>query len=136
MMPVLLTCSLLLEDWSLKNITLNFPPERRRSQIIAMSYAGVATVYMSYASAWCIRITTSTTYSMVSALNKLPIALSGLVFFSTPATFGSVAAIFLGFSAGLVYAWAKVKQSDAAEKMKLPTVESKLITLAGQEKAG
>ena len=48
---------------------------------------------------------------MVGALNKLPIAISGLVFFDAPVTFGSVSAIFVGFVSGLVYAWAKVRQS-------------------------
>ncbi len=59
--------------------------------------------------------------SMVGALNKLPIALSGIVFFSDPATFGSVAAIMVGFVAGLVYAIAKNKQKkEEAAKGAIP----------------
>ena len=57
---------------------------------------------------------------MVGALNKLPIAISGLIFFDAPVTFGSVSAIFIGFVSGIVYAWAKVRQTAAA-KMSLPT---------------
>jgi GDP-mannose transporter len=57
---------------------------------------------------------------MVGALNKLPIAVSGLIFFHAPVTFGSVSAIFLGFVSGIVYAWAKVRQGQAS-KMTLPT---------------
>ena len=30
-------------------------------------------IFISYGSAWCVRVTSSTTYSMVGALNKLPI---------------------------------------------------------------
>ncbi|KAK6420269.1 GDP-mannose transporter into the lumen of the Golgi [Oleoguttula sp. CCFEE 5521] len=48
---------------------------------------------------------------MVGALNKLPIALSGLIFFDAPATFASVGAIFVGFVSGVVYAVAKMWQS-------------------------
>jgi len=59
---------------------------------------------------------------MVGALNKLPIALSGLVFFDAPVTFGSVSAIFIGFISGVVYAWAKVRQAAMA-KMSLPTTQ-------------
>lgn len=58
---------------------------------------------------------------MVGALNKLPIAISGLVFFSAPVTVGSVSAIIIGFFSGIVYAWARVRQSSAS-KDSLPTV--------------
>lgn len=118
--PVLIVCSLVFEDWSHENVLRNFPEVSRNNQIIGMVYSGLATIFISYASAWCIRVTSSTTYSMVGALNKLPIAVSGLVFFGAPVTFGSVSAIFIGFVSGIVYAWAKVRQSQKA-KMTLPT---------------
>lgn len=118
--PVLFLCSLLFEDWTQKNINLNFPIATRNNLMIGMVYSGLATIFISYCSAWCIRVTSSTTYSMVGALNKLPIAVSGLVFFDAPVTFGSVSAIFIGFISGIVYAWAKVRQS-AMNKMSLPT---------------
>lgn len=41
---------------------------------------------------------------MVGALNKLPVAASGMMFFGDAVTFPGVLAIFLGFVAGLVYA--------------------------------
>jgi GDP-mannose transporter len=50
---------------------------------------------------------------MVGALNKLPIAASGMVFFGDPVTFGSVSAIGTGFFAGVVYAVAKNNQANA-----------------------
>jgi GDP-mannose transporter len=118
--PILLVCTLLFEDWSQENIQKSFPIESRNSQFIAMAYSGLATIFISYASAWCIRVTSSTTYSMVGALNKLPIAVSGLIFFDAPITFGSVSAILIGFVSGMVYTWAKVRQTQAA-KMSLPT---------------
>lgn len=85
-----------------------------------MVYAGAGAVAISYASTWCQRVTGSTTFSMVGALNKLPIAVSGLVFFDAPVTLGSVSAIFLGFVSGLVYAWAKVRERERAGR-KLPS---------------
>lgn len=118
--PVLIVCSLIAEDWSTDNLAKNFPIESRNSMLIGMIYSGLATIFISYCSAWCIRVTSSTTYSMVGALNKLPIAVSGLVFFDAPITFGSVSAIFIGFVSGLVFAWAKVRQSDLAKRV-LPT---------------
>ncbi|KAH7141462.1 UAA transporter family-domain-containing protein [Dactylonectria estremocensis] len=109
--PVLFAFSILTEDWSSANFAANFPVESRNRIFIGIFYSGVAAIFISYCSAWCIRVTSSTTYSMVGALNKLPIAVSGLIFFSAPVTFGSVSAIFIGFVSGIVYAWAKAKES-------------------------
>ncbi|KAH8821599.1 GDP-mannose transporter [Xylogone sp. PMI_703] len=117
--PVLILCSLMFEDWSSDNVSRNFPVESRNSLIFGFIYSGLATIFISYCSAWCIRVTSSTTYSMVGALNKLPIALSGLVFFSAPVTFGSVSAIIIGFISGLVYAWAGIRKSQQSQ-MSLP----------------
>jgi GDP-mannose transporter len=118
--PILIVCSIVLENWSSVNIAKNFPPLERNNLIVAMIFSGLSTVFISYTSAWCVRVTSSTTYSMVGALNKLPIALSGLVFFDAPVTFPSVSAIGVGFVSGMVYALAKVKQSAQA-KIGLPT---------------
>lgn len=113
--PVLLVCGLISEDWSTTNLAINFPEDQRNRIIMGMIYSGLGAIFISYCSAWCIRVTSSTTYSMVGALNKLPIAISGLIFFSSPVTFGSVSAIFIGFVSGIVYAMAKVKQSTASK---------------------
>ncbi|KAG9246383.1 GDP-mannose transporter [Calycina marina] len=118
--PVLFVCSFIFENWSSENLLLNFPVETRNSLLIGMVYSGLGTIFISYCSAWCIRVTSSTTYSMVGALNKLPIAVSGLIFFDAPVTFGSVSAIIIGFVSGLVYSWAKVRQSQV-NKSSLPT---------------
>ncbi len=57
---------------------------------------------------------------MVGALNKLPIALSGLVFFGTPVTVFAISAIILGFLAGLVYTVARIQQANQSKQV-LPT---------------
>lgn len=111
--PILFICSALLEDWSAENVARNFPVDSRNTVAFSMIFSGLTTVGISYTSAWCVRTTSSTTYSMVGALNKLPIALSGLVFFGDPVTFFSVTAIALGFIAGIVYAVAKMQQNHA-----------------------
>jgi GDP-mannose transporter len=110
--PVLLVASILVEDWSSANIAKNFPAEQRNTVLMVMIISGLSSVFISYTSAWAVRVTSSTTYSMVGALNKLPIAISGLVFFDAPVTFGSVSAIFVGFVSGIVYALAKVRQNS------------------------
>jgi GDP-mannose transporter len=86
-----------------------------------MLYSGLGGIFISYCSVWCLRITSSTTFSMIGALNKLPIAISGLVFFAAPITVGSVSAIVIGFISGIVYAWAKTKENEKSKAL-LPTV--------------
>ncbi|KAI0763771.1 UDP-galactose transporter [Trametes elegans] len=111
--PVLAVASIIAEDWGYDNLSRNFPEETRNFLLFAIAFSGAAAVGISYTTAWCIRATSSTTYSMVGALNKLPVAASGMIFFGDPVTFGSVTAVSVGFFAGLVYAVAKNNQKKA-----------------------
>lgn len=125
--PILLISTFLLEDWSPANLSRNFPPATKNFVIFLMIFSGASSVGISYCSGWCIRVTSSTTYSMVGALNKLPLALAGLIFFDASVNFMSVSSIFLGFSAGVVYAVAKKQQKEEESKIQLsvlPTTES------------
>ncbi|KAI5365124.1 putative GDP-mannose transporter Vrg4 [Septoria linicola] len=121
--PILLIASLLLEDWSAANLAVNFPPGRQQLMIAAMIFTGLSSIFISYTSAWCVRVTSSTTYSMVGALNKLPLAISGLVFFDAPVTLASVSAIFVGFVSGMVFTLSKVWASKSKDPV-LPTSAS------------
>ncbi|KIX96900.1 GDP-mannose transporter [Fonsecaea multimorphosa CBS 102226] len=121
--PILLAASLILEDWSAVNLTKNFPIDARNAIIGAMIFTGLSSIFISYTSAWCVRATSSTTYSMVGALNKLPIAVSGLIFFDAPVTIPSVSAIVVGFVSGIVYALAKVRESSKPKTI-LPTANT------------
>ncbi|KAL0137874.1 hypothetical protein V8B55DRAFT_1532851 [Mucor lusitanicus] len=85
-----------------ESLAKNFPADVRQAMLIAMIFSGASAFAMSYASAWCVR-----------ALNKLPIAASGIMFFGDPATFGNVTAIIVGFIAGLVYSVAKTVANKA-----------------------
>ncbi|VVT44293.1 uncharacterized protein SAPINGB_P000368 [Magnusiomyces paraingens] len=114
--PVLLVGSLLFEDWSAENVAKNFPPEYKNTVIFLMILSGFFSLGISYTSGWCVRVTSSTTYSMTGALNKLPVALSGLIFFDTPVTFYSVTAIALGFASGVLYSIAKIQQKKRNEQ--------------------
>ena len=75
-----------------------------------MLYQGILSGFcafaISYSTAWCIRVLSSTTYSIAGALNKLPITIVGMLFFPVGdgrvslASFLSVAMSFMG---GLFY---------------------------------
>ncbi|KAJ2831997.1 GDP-mannose transporter into the lumen of the Golgi [Coemansia furcata] len=76
----------------------------------------VLTFAISYCSPWCLRTTSSTTYSMIGALNKLPIAIFAMMWFPDPVSAGGVLAVLLGFGAGLVYTHAKnVQKRDVPQ---------------------
>lgn len=109
--PVLVVASVVVEDWGKASLTRNFPPDNRNILLFAIAFSGAAAVFISYTTAWCVRVCGSTTYSMVGALNKLPVAASGMLFFGDPANFGNVTAIGVGGVAGLVYAVAKTNQA-------------------------
>ncbi|KAF9954747.1 GDP-mannose transporter into the lumen of the Golgi [Mortierella alpina] len=111
-LPVMLALSICLEGWGSGEIEKTFHPEVRSSLMIAITLSGVSSFLISYGSAWCVRCTSSTTYSMVGALNKLPVAASGILFFGDPATFGNVFGIFFGFVAGLLYSYSKTEQAQ------------------------
>ncbi|KAG2141341.1 hypothetical protein DEU56DRAFT_796348 [Suillus clintonianus] len=114
--PVLVVFSIVVEDWGSENLVRNFPPETRSVLLSAIAFSGAAAVGISYSTAWCVRTTSSTTYSMVGALNKLPVAASGMLFFGDAVTLGSVSAIGMGFFAGIVYAIAKNNQKKVESR--------------------
>nr|KAJ3398688.1 GDP-mannose transporter into the lumen of the Golgi [Polyrhizophydium stewartii] len=78
--------------------------------------SSVSSFGISYSTSWCMRVTSSTTYSIVGALNKLPIAIAGMVFFDAVVNFASVSGVALAFFGGIVYSLAKAQQSAAAPK--------------------
>jgi GDP-mannose transporter len=59
---------------------------------------------------------------MTGALNKLPVAASGMIFFGDPVTRGSATAVAVGFFAGVLYAIAKSNQKKAEGATKPETI--------------
>ncbi|KAG4302111.1 hypothetical protein PCK1_001670 [Pneumocystis canis] len=105
--PFLIICTLTMDNWNSENISRN-SNDKKVLPIITILLSGIFSAGISYTSLWCVRVTSSTTYSMVGALNKLPISISGLIFFKTPATFSTVSAIILGFFSGILYTLEKI----------------------------
>jgi len=120
--PVLVVCSVVMEDWGQESLARNFPQETRTFLLMAIAFSGAAAVGISYTTAWCIRVTSSTTYSMVGALNKLPVAASGMLFFGDPVTLGSASAVSVGFVAGLIYSVAKNNQRKMEHRNEADTI--------------
>ncbi|KAH8920158.1 GDP-mannose transporter [Atractiella rhizophila] len=112
--PFLVVFSFLFESYSSENLHKNFPTESGNTLMTLIIVSGMGAAFISYCTAWCVRTTSSTTFSMTGALNKLPVAASGMIFFGDPVTVGSVSAVSTGFVAGIVFAIAKQNQARAS----------------------
>ena len=117
-LPIYLVMSLIIDDWSgfIGFYSTAANSAELKSFIWSNALSGFSAFAISYCSAWCIRTTSSTTYSMVGALNKLPIAIFAMIWFSDPVSMGGILAVLLGFSAGLVYTHAKNVQKREQPK--------------------
>ena len=122
-LPILLVLSFLFEDWHLfiRQCTLENGIKENLKLVIGIVFSGFAGFFISFTTAWCLRVAPSTTYSMVGALNKLPVALSGLIFFPEErkaVNLGYLISIIVSFSAGIVYSYAQVLKKKAASMSK------------------
>ena len=63
--------------------------------------------FMSFASLWFLSTTTATTYSLVGSLNKIPVALIGLVAFNVPWNPQNLVSVLVGLVAGIIFVKAK-----------------------------
>ncbi len=66
---------------------------------------------ISFCSLWFLSTTTATTYSLVGSLNKLPIAMLGLLFFDASWDAKNLASVGVGLLAGVVFVRAKQTSS-------------------------
>lgn len=62
---------------------------------------------ISFASLWFLSTTTATTFGIVGSLNKVPLAIIGLVAFNVPSSWQNIASILIGLVAGIVFVKAK-----------------------------
>jgi GDP-mannose transporter len=71
--PILVVASILFEDWSGMNMAHNLytlcwggfncsPADTRDRLLFAILISGFSAVFISYCTAWCLRVTSSTTY--------------------------------------------------------------------------
>lgn len=112
-LPVLMGLSLLFEDWPafLRQVFHENGLGENVKLSLGIVLSGFAGFFISFTTAWCLRVAASTTYSMVGALNKLPVALSGLIFFPSErksVNLGYICSILISFMAGLVYSYSQI----------------------------
>jgi GDP-mannose transporter len=86
------------------------PDLYNRSFLLVAVLSGLLAFGISFTSLWFIGTTTPTIYSLVGALNKVPIAFIGLFIFSAPWSFENLASIMVGLAAGVIFGIAKSRK--------------------------
>jgi GDP-mannose transporter len=75
--------------------------------IIAAISSAVISFLISVASMWFLSCTTATTFSLVGSLNKIPLAVLGMLLFRAPTSTNNLISVMIGLAAGVVFAHAK-----------------------------
>jgi GDP-mannose transporter len=74
-------------------------------------YSGFCGAALSASTMWTLRMTSSTTFSIVGALNKIPLTILSLLLFRNSITFSGFISIGIGLFGGLVYAYSQAQIS-------------------------
>lgn len=83
-------------------------PALRNSAFLAVALVSCGLAFsISYAALWFLSTTTPTTYSLVGSLNKIPVAIVGIVLFRAQTTVANLASIGVGLLAGVLFVKAK-----------------------------
>ncbi|GBG23810.1 GDP-mannose transporter [Hondaea fermentalgiana] len=77
--------------------------------IATVLVSGCIGFFLSLSSFQCVQSTSPTTYAMVGAMNKIPLAIIGIIMFNTQLNSQSVIFISISLAAGTLYAYSKSK---------------------------
>lgn len=87
---------------------------------VAALLSAVIGFWISVASMWFLSCTTATMFSLVGSLNKIPLAIVGMMLFKAPTSTNNVISVMIGLAAGVVFAHAK-SQSGAQAPAREPS---------------
>ncbi|KXZ49837.1 hypothetical protein GPECTOR_19g288 [Gonium pectorale] len=82
---------------------------RNNTFLLVSAMGGIIGFGISFSSLWFLSQTTATIYSLVGALNKIPVAIVGLVAFAEPTNPKNLASIVIGLGAGVLFTRVKSK---------------------------
>lgn len=131
--PVLIIASVYFDDW--KHFKYRLTQINLLETFLFVILSSFAAFLISFSSAWCTKTVTSTTFSMVGALNKLPISICGLLFFEeerNSLNTGVLASITIAFLSGITYAYSKTYNNSKKfefEKLTKSRMEEGILPL-------
>lgn len=82
---------------------------RNTAFLMVSALGGIIGFAISFSSLWYLSQTTATMYSLVGALNKIPVAIVGLVAFAEPTNPKNLTSILIGLGAGVLFTRVKSK---------------------------
>ncbi|GFR52326.1 hypothetical protein Agub_g14864 [Astrephomene gubernaculifera] len=85
------------------------PALQNTAFLIVSAMGGIIGFAISFSSLWYLSQTTATIYSLVGALNKIPVAIVGLVAFAEPTNPKNLMSIVIGLGAGVLFTRVKSK---------------------------
>jgi len=86
--------------------------------LFAVTVSGCIGFFLQLSSLWCISATSPSTYSMVGAFNKVPVAILGVVLFDNPVTAKLAVFITMGIGGGILFSYIKSQEALAAQLAK------------------
>jgi len=75
-------------------------------------YAGLVGFFLNLATLWCVSNNSATTYAVVGALNKIPLAVLGWFLFKTPITHKALVFLSMSMCGGFLYTYTKMREVD------------------------
>ena len=104
---------------------LHSPLLRKMDFWVAITLSGCLGLAISFSSLWCLHMTSPTTHGLIGSLNKIPLAVSGIIIFRAPTTISNLSSISVGLLGGVLFAQAKVRQKgrEASEIYRRSTVD-------------
>ena len=110
--PILTVLSAGMDNWkhALELYFSNDKTPENMQYAVGVFVSCIAGFCISFSTAWCLRVLSTTTYSVAGALNKLPVSISGLIFFKEERNFsaGNIASILFAFIGGCFYSAGQV----------------------------
>jgi len=94
---------------------------------IMFIWSGISGFLLSVSSFWAVRTTSPSTYSMVGSLNKIPLTLLGMIFFTAKLDTIGGFSIAIGLFAGALFSVFKKKQATVKPAVELPRVSSNML---------
>ncbi|EFJ47809.1 hypothetical protein VOLCADRAFT_105037 [Volvox carteri f. nagariensis] len=82
---------------------------RNSAFLLVSALGGIIGFAISFSSLWYLSQTTATIYSLVGALNKIPVAIVGLLAFAEPTNPKNLTSIVIGLGAGVLFTQVKSK---------------------------
>ena len=79
--------------------------------ILMNCFAGFLGFYLNFASLWCVSATSATTYSIIGAVNKVPVTVLGFLLFDSKITAEGIIFVCFATFGGFLYAYSKLPKN-------------------------